>query len=1198
MGFQGQLSSVNLTDIFQTLHMNRQSGTLSVTGPEAVLHAYFENGCISLVSAPQVGGVAYLLAALVRKGLIDGMAVGQLHQQLLAGNQSLRQIVRASGMVGEPDLDEVSTWCGEELVCPIFDWHEGEFTFADGAPVRELSGPDVVEMGPGGLPTTALLLEASRRNDEWKRIREVITDTNALFTVDQDGRANLANLQTDPDMLKVLRYLDGRRTLDAVAEVAGLSRFDTYAITAQLVLAGVARPRSPEEVLDDALALRQQGDVSTAHELLEITLKSHNVPEVIRPLAEISVELRLAPRAVELFLELIQISQDQGDLEQALADLNAVLALSPDDPDLQIDRAKVLGELGRAEESAAAFTAAAQGLLATRDIQRAVDACHRAKNLLPRSPDPHRFLAKAYLLDGQTENALVEYKALWHALLSLDRPRKALEIFKEILDSDCRFSGIKEQALSHAQNSEAIKTSKAMRWLIYLVCVFMVVAGILIGVQFYLENVVKTDAKSKLGLLKTVLSERINRNEHVRLIDDINNLRNECVRFDELASQCEQLSKEVKLDYESRADVAQQTADALLAGGQFEPAKEAYRVLEGHFPGTKAAGNAKARIEQVRQGEVGAQVQGIIDDAQARWTNLDWDAALTTVLPLTKRQDLPNELRTKVSSVIGEWKAKLASAQALYERAEAIEKMGRKKEALVAYRLASGAAGEESAARARERLTALEVSFARELAEQMRQSFDRGDDRTAFQIFADMRALAKAATGKSVADYVARLGMPFTVKVDGHQTILVMKRSQPSEPVVVRAPAGTRGAWSHSLQYAPDETVTIEARRRGFVAQTLSVDIKARVSSASITLTRGWLWQKDDIEGMPMTAPVAAGKFILMGTDRSTLEVIDPGLGNHRPITFPQSVDEFRASPMVYQNLAWTVLDHRAWAIDLATRTPAWIWPPAQGDSPLRLAGWFWVQDHELIPGQSLLFLAGLKGTLHALAIDKGRSIPYPVVDLGSEVTGALVGAPVEANRTLLYVPTGNHVQIFDTASTTEHQAPIRLFTIKTRGDIIGTMVPAQVAEQKALLALDNSGLLVALAVTGTQGTGENRALASWSLEGSGIDRAVVGGKRAFVSLAEGRVVAVDLAKPGVVLWRYPAQDKLSGLSGAPALGKNGLYVADTTGALHCLDPETGVERWRTELGSQVRCGILAFDGRIYVPTRKGTLVCFEEGDE
>ena len=33
MGFSGQLGTVNLADIFQTLQMNRQSGTLIVAGP-------------------------------------------------------------------------------------------------------------------------------------------------------------------------------------------------------------------------------------------------------------------------------------------------------------------------------------------------------------------------------------------------------------------------------------------------------------------------------------------------------------------------------------------------------------------------------------------------------------------------------------------------------------------------------------------------------------------------------------------------------------------------------------------------------------------------------------------------------------------------------------------------------------------------------------------------------------------------------------------------------------------------------------------------------------------------------------------------------------------------------------------------------------------------------------------------------------
>lgn len=1196
MGFQGQLSSVNLTDIFQTLHMNRQSGTLSVTGPESVLHIYFENGSIALVSAPPVDGMPFLVAALLRKGLLDEAAAGQVAAQINSHHQQPRQTLLANHLVAEPELDEVCAWCGEELVCPIFDWREGEFVLTDGAPARELSGSDMVEMGRGGLQTTSLLLEASRRNDEWRRIREVITDLNALYIVDQEGRANLANLQTDPDMLKVLRFLDGRNSLEEVSKGAGISRFDTFAITAQLVLAGVARQRTAEEVLHDALTLRQQGDAHTARDLLELIHHTNNVPEVLRPLAEVSIELKQAPRAVELYLELIQISQDQGDLEQALADIDTVLSLSPDDPDLQVDRAKVLGELGKAEESAAAFTAAAQALLNTRDIPRAIDACHRAKNLLPRSPDPHRWLAKAYILDGNTENALVEYKALWHALLSVARPRKALESFKEILDSDCRFNGVKEQALSHAQNSEAVKTGKAVRWLVYVACFFLVVAGGVVGVQFYFVHVVMTKAMQDIADFRATMPVRINAGEHLRLQTEVGEKRSLYATIEEARAQLDLIEKDIAKDFESRAEQALLAANALLEGGQFDKADAAYKTVATTFKGTRSAGVAKAQIERVRQGAVAAQVQVVIEDAELQWRNLDWDAALARIRTIAERKDLPADLSARVQAIHGDWRMRIESSQALYERAEALEKAGRKKEAIEAYQRAATAKGDAHVQLARNRLAQLEVSLARELGDQMRQAFDRGDDRSAFQYLDELGSLAKSASGKGVSEYVTRIGLPFTLKMDGHQTSLIVKRGNVA-PQTIRAPSGKSGPWSHPLFYAPGETLTVEARRTGFAPQTLVISALAKRSSAEILLKRGPLWQSE-IDGMPVTTPIAAGKFLMVGTDRSTLEVIDPGLGNHRPVTFPQTVDEFRSQPVIYQNLAWTVLDHRAWAIDLATRTPVWTWPPMANESPRRLTGWFRIQDHELIPGQSLLFLAGAKGQLHLLAIDKGRGIPYPSVDLGNDLTGAPVGEQVEPNHTLLFIPTGNQVQVFDTATVTEHQAPTRLYATRTRGDIIGTMVPATVAERKALLAIDSSGLLIALALAGADLPDEQRAIGSWSLDGTGVDRAVVAGQRAYVSLAEGRVVAVSLARPGQVLWTFPAQKAIGNLAGAPAIGRGGIYVADTTGALYCLDPETGAERWRTDLGSQVRTGILTFENRIYVPTRNGTVVCFEEGEE
>lgn len=1196
MGFQGQLNSVNLTDIFQTLNMNRQSGTLSVTGPTSVLHVYFESGSISLVSAQPVGGMPYLVSTLLRKGLIDANGAERVNQQLANGNLQPRQAIQASGLIGDTELNEICIWCGEELVCPIFDWHDGEFVFSDGAPARELSGANVVEMGPGGMQSTALLLEASRRNDEWKRIHEVITDENALYIVDQHGRDQLANVQADPDMLQVLRFLDGQRSLDSIAQSAGLSRFDTFAITAQLSLAGVARTRTPEEVLNEALTLRSQGDATTAYELLERILLSHNVPEILRPLAELSIELKKAPRAVELYLELIQLSQDEGNLDQVLADLDTVLVISPDDPDMQLDRAKVLSEIGRSEEAAAAYSSAAQTLLAGRDISRAIDACHRAKNLLPRSPEPHRFLAKAYILDGQTENALAEYKALWHSLLSITSPRKALDTFKDVLESDCRFNGVKEQALNHAQNSEAIKTNRAFRGLIYLTCTIVLIVGGYVGWKFYIENVVTTNANNAISAFHTSMPARLSAIEHLALRDDLSKIRSNYASLTSIVDQVDGLLKDVNQDFENKADQALLTANALLDGSQFEKAKAAYKDVSRIFPGTLAAGIALSQQEKVRQRSAAAQARLEVGDAKILWNNLDWAGAIAKLRQLEGKKDLPSDAQEEIHAQLSEWTTKAANSQNLFERAETIEKSGRKKDALKAYALAAAAHGEAHAQRAKENVARLELTLAREQGDEMRQAFDRGNDRSAFQSLDALEDMAKSASSPVVTDYLSRVGLPYTLKIDAHQTALTIKRGT-SAPQIIRASAETRGPWSYPLFYAPSESITVEARRTGFAPFTLVINAKGRRSSADIQLKRGPLWQTE-IDGIPITTPYLAGKFLVVGTDRATLEVIDPSQGTHHLVPFPQSVDEFHSSPMLYQNHVWTVLDHRAWAIDLSTRTIAWTWPPLRADNSRRLTGSFHIQDHELIPGQSLLALAGAKGQLHVLAIDKGKAIPYPSMTLNDDFTGALVGAQVEANHTLIYAPTGNNVQVLDMATVSEHQAPTRLYTIKTRGDIVGTLTPAIVAGRRALLAIDSSGLLVALAIAGADVPEDQRAISSWAIEGTGVDRAVVSGTHAYISTAEGRVVAADLDKPGQISWIFPAQSPMPPVAGAPAVGRHGIYVVDTSGSLHCLDPETGAERWRTEVGSQVLTGILALDNRLYIPTRSGTIVCFEEGDE
>jgi outer membrane protein assembly factor BamB len=1197
MGFQGQLSSVSLTDIFQTLHMNRQTGTLSVGSPDGHRHIYFDAGQVALCDAPQIDGRAYLLNALLRKNLLSPEQVDDLNQRLYNLGQPLRDLVLASGYVQEAELDEASAWCIEELVCPIFEWSEGDFTFSDGAPVAQLQVPDIVTMGNVGLQTTQLLLEATRRKDEWRRIREVITDPSALYVVDNEGRNNLRNLQTDPEMLKVLRYLDGRHTLDSVADSVGVTRFDTYAIAAQLVLAGVARPRTAEEVVADAVSLRSSGETESALALLESVHREHQVPEVIRPLAECYAQLKQAPRAVELYLELIQLAQDQGDLEQARQDLDTVLALSPDDPDLQFDRAKVLAELGSIEDAALAYVAAAQAYLGIRDTSRAIDACHRAKNLLPRSPDPHRYLAKAYLMDGQTENALVEYKSLWHALLTSVRPRQALETLKATLENDCRFSNIKEQVLNHAQNSEAIKTSKAARVLVYLMMGVVVAAAGVAGYQWY-ENVVKEDkARQRFDAVKASSSEKERSGQYQALFDELNSLRTDFGNT-KIIPDVDTLYQQLKDSYEASAAEQVQTAKAFQAAGQHPKAIDTLNGIRSKFPGTKAAEQANALLAAVGDDQVSLQVGAEMEAANRAWASLDWDNALAALQRVLERKDLPPKLRGELAAVSSDWTARNETAKDLYERAEKFEQAGRKKEALTAYNRATRGKGELYAGQARDRLTVLEIEFAKETGKTALNAFERGDEKQAFATLDELAAQAKQASGKGVADFAAKLALPFTVHLDSHLASLAIKRGGTEQ--VVQAPAGTRGAWSHRLTYLPSETVTVEARRQGFTPQAFLVSFQVRKAQVQLALTRGPLWQSDLVGGIGVAPPVAMGKYVLLATNKATIEVIDSGLGASKPITFPQTVDEFKQSPLVFQNLIYSILENRVTAVDANTRTAQWAYPQDAGESPLRLTGSLLVQEHQLIPGQLLHFLAGRGGDVVSFARDQeGRFIQYQRFNVGHDLTGQLFGDQYEPGHTLMYAPAGNRLIAYDTTAVTERSVPTQLYSMRTRGELIGRLVRANVAGKPALLAIDSTGLLVAIDANPHVGESK-RALGSWALEGTGVGGAVcrVGHNTAYVAIAEGRVIAADLARPGQLLWRFPAQGSSAPLAVAPAIGLRGVYIADQQGTLRCLDAATGVERWRADLGSPVASGVLVNEGRIYVPTRSGYLVCFEEGEE
>lgn len=107
-----------------------------------------------------------------------------------------------------------------------------------------------------------------------------------------------------------------------------------------------------------------------------------------------------------------------------------------------------------------------------------------------------------------------------------------------------------------------------------------------------------------------------------------------------------------------------------------------------------------------------------------------------------------------------------------------------------------------------------------------------------------------------------------------------------------------------------------------------------------------------------------------------------------------------------------------------------------------------------------------------------------------------------------------------------------------------------------------------------------------WSEDASSTNSAEVSGDKVFVSTADGKLNAYNLAT-GELLWQN--EELLNRqLSNPVMLGQN-LVVGDLDGVIHLIDPNTGKLIGRAKTSGEVR-SLRVIDNQLYVATRKGTL--------
>jgi CheY-like chemotaxis protein len=119
---------------------------------------------------------------------------------------------------------EVGRLSGLDAVCRLFSWNHGRF---------EIDWKNIRRKDAVALDAGALLMEALRRLDEWRRLLADLPSQDTIFEVDYHLLAE--RLAEIPDEVNaILRLFDGQRTFIHVIDDCGLSDLDALAVIGKL----------------------------------------------------------------------------------------------------------------------------------------------------------------------------------------------------------------------------------------------------------------------------------------------------------------------------------------------------------------------------------------------------------------------------------------------------------------------------------------------------------------------------------------------------------------------------------------------------------------------------------------------------------------------------------------------------------------------------------------------------------------------------------------------------------------------------------------------------------------------------------------------------------------------------------------------------------------------------------------------------
>lgn len=249
MSISGNIKTMAVAELLQWLATGQKTGTLVIDkgDDKVVKRIFFEGG--DIISSASTDPKEYLGRFLVSHGYITSEAVDAAVARQKEEGKLLGQILIDMGVMSEEDLAQMLRLKAEETIYDIFTWPQGAFEFLDG----ELPEKHMLRIK---VDVQWIVLEGTRRKDEWDRIQEQVPSPECvpvtLVDVDQ--------LEIDEVEQRILQWIDDERTVDEISGGSMTGLFQVAEIIAKYVKEGIVKVVKPRIIEIKVPVPMEEGD--------------------------------------------------------------------------------------------------------------------------------------------------------------------------------------------------------------------------------------------------------------------------------------------------------------------------------------------------------------------------------------------------------------------------------------------------------------------------------------------------------------------------------------------------------------------------------------------------------------------------------------------------------------------------------------------------------------------------------------------------------------------------------------------------------------------------------------------------------------------------------------------------------------------------------------------------------------------------